>query len=128
MASVVIADDEEDVQELVRCYLEYAGHQVRGVSNGTQLLKLLGVEPLLSSAPLPDLLIMDVAMPGLDGHTLVARLQGDPRTSSLPVVMLTAKGGMGPFFQNLPNVKGFMSKPFDPEELVKLVAELLPER
>lgn len=125
MASILVADDEEDVQKLVRCYLEYEGHKVQGVSNGVQLLEALGVEPSNISLALPDLVIMDVAMPGLDGHTLAARLHREARTASLPILMLTAKGGMGSFFQNLTNVKGFMSKPFDADELVNLVAEVL---
>lgn len=124
----MIVDDEADVVTLLRFLLEKDGHVVTSASNGEQALKLLGVEPPLPETVLPDLVVMDVMMPILDGFTLSARLAKDARTRSLPLIVLTGKGETRELFHYSPNVAAYIDKPFDSSRLRELITSMLANK
>jgi DNA-binding NarL/FixJ family response regulator len=116
---LMLVDDDPNLVLLVRDYLEFRGYDVITAENGRVALEILEQE-------LPDLMICDIMMPEMDGYTLVKQIREDPRTGSIPVLFLSAKG------QSQDKVKGlntgadvYIVKPFEPEELVAQVESSL---
>lgn len=118
---VLVVDDEPSIREIAQISLEMVGgHQVRTAATGAEALQMAADDP-------PDLILIDVMMPELDGPTTVSRLQADPRTRDVDVVMLTAKvqPSERARFSALPGVAGVIAKPFDPMTLPQELADLL---
>jgi CheY-like chemotaxis protein len=115
---IVVVDDEKDFRELVRSWLA-PRYEVECFSGGEGLADLL--------APLePDLLILDVHMPGADGFTVCRRLRRDPRFTFLPIVFLTASKQDVDFVKTLAlGANSFLTKPITGQELNFRVRELL---
>jgi CheY-like chemotaxis protein len=84
MAKILVVDDESDVVELVKLALKDDGHSITGASSGKEGLDLLKKEK-------PDLILLDVMMPEMDGWEVCRRIKEDPETSSITVAMLTIK-------------------------------------
>jgi CheY-like chemotaxis protein len=118
MARVLVVDDERDVVELVKFLLERDGHQVIEAYNGREALEK-------AYAELPDLIILDIMMPEMDGYTVNARLTETESTRRIPVIILTAKGQMRDVFEMASNVAFYMEKPFDPKHLREKIQEVL---
>jgi len=125
MAKILIVDDERDVVTLVKFILQKEGHTIDEAYNGLQALENLGVEPNNPEAPLPDLVILDVMMPVMDGHTACRRINEDARARTVPLIVLTAKGQMRDLFEMASNVAAYLEKPFDPRKLREMVAGVL---
>lgn len=81
---VLVVDDDPDALALIQMMLRRRGYEVQTASGGAEALEMLAHD-------LPDLVVLDLMMPFMDGHEVCARLRADPRTASLPIVMLTAK-------------------------------------
>jgi two-component system alkaline phosphatase synthesis response regulator PhoP len=124
MARILIVDDEEHIVALMRFILEKSGHAVSSVGNGQEALRVLGVDPADESAALPDLVILDVMMPIMDGYTAAIAIRNNPRTAALPILVVTAKGDMRHLFEAIPSVAGFFEKPFDPKDLREVIAKV----
>lgn len=118
MSKVMVVDDENDVVELIKFMLEKDGYDVVTACNGREALEK--VEPAK-----PDLIILDIMMPEIDGYTVNTRLQEKDETRGIPVIILTAKGQMRDLFALGSNVVAFMEKPFDPKGLREKIRELL---
>ena len=125
MARILVVDDERDVAELITFMFRREGHSCTALHDGREVLVELGLEPPDAAKPLPDLVIMDVMMPLMDGYAVCARMRQEARTKSIPVIMLTAKGGMSGLFARTPNVAAHLDKPFDPKALRQLVGAML---
>lgn len=126
MATIMIVDDEPEIVTLLRFVLEKEGYGVTEASNGQAALERLGMDPPKPETPLPDLLILDIMMPVMDGYTLNMKLQGNVKTKSIPILVLTAKGQkMRDLFEMAPNVAAYVQKPFDPKMLRELIAGIL---
>ena len=116
---VLLVDDEPGLREAVQAYLEDSDFQVRTASNATDGLELLQQET-------PDVLISDIMMPEVDGYTFLKQVREDPRYKSLPVIFLTARGMTSDRIQGYnAGCDAYLSKPFDPEELVAMVTNLI---
>ena len=123
---VLIVDDEPEIVTLLKAFFEKSGFEVSDSANGELALKHLGVQPANSSVVLPDIVILDIMMPVMDGYALNAKLQADPRTAKIPIVILTAKGQkMRELFEMAPNVAAYVQKPFNPKVLKDLISNLL---
>jgi two-component system, OmpR family, alkaline phosphatase synthesis response regulator PhoP len=81
---IVVADDDPVMRTLLQLKLEAEGHCVRLAANGDEALAL-------ANASRPELLVLDIAMPGVDGLEVTRRLRGQPETASLPIVLLTGR-------------------------------------
>lgn len=125
MARILLVDDERDVVTLIKFMLEKDGHTVISAFDGAEALAKAGIEPRDETAVIPDLVILDVMMPVMDGYTVCARLQEDDRTKAVPVLVLTAKGAVKEDFKPDCRVTEHLEKPFDPKALRELVAGLL---
>lgn len=116
---VLLVDDEAGLREAVQAYLEDSGFTVETASNATEGWDKLQVNT-------PDVLISDVMMPQVDGYQFLKQVREDPRYKSLPVVFLTARGMTSDRIQGYSaGVDAYLPKPFDPEELVAIVTNLI---
>ncbi len=129
MPAIMVVDDEPDIVTLLRFALEQDGHVVSDAGNGQIALERLGLEPVKLDAPLPDLIVLDIMMPVMDGYQLNMRLQTETRAKDIPILVLTAKGQkMRDLFEMAPNVAAYVQKPFDPKMLRELIAGILASR
>ena len=122
MAKVLVVDDESSVVILMRFLLEKSGHAITEAHNGLEALAALGVRPDNPAADLPDVILLDVMMPVMDGLTVAKAMHDHPRASKVPILVVTAKGDLRQLFAAMPQVVGFFQKPFDPRLLREAVA------
>ncbi|MFE1518989.1 response regulator transcription factor [[Kitasatospora] papulosa] len=118
-AEVVVAEDDPDQAELVRRYLEHEGHAVTVVHDGRSALDLL-------RGRCPDLLVLDVMMPRVDGLDVCRIVRADPRLADLAVIMLTARSAEDDLLLGLDlGADDYLAKPFSPRELMARIRSLL---
>ena len=118
MAKILVVDDEKDVVELLKFLLEKDGHTVSTAFNGKEGLVMVSKES-------PQLVLLDVMMPEMDGYTVQSTLMQNPNTKNIPILILTAKGQLRDIFSTAANVKGYMEKPFDPKALRAKIKEII---
>jgi len=116
--TVLVIDDDTDVLELIDDILARAGHQVVAVASGQDALTV-------ARSVGPDLILLDYNMPGMDGPEVLERLKSDAATQRIPVVALTAATAEQANELSRAGCIGFIPKPFDPTEFVRLVADFL---
>ena len=117
--TILIVDDEEDIRELVALNLGREGFKVVGSETGEQALKLARSQP-------PDLIVLDLMLPGMDGLEVCRKIRNDPQTSQIPIVMLTAKGEEADIVTGLElGADDYMTKPFSGKVLVARVRRIL---
>lgn len=114
---ILVADDDDGVVELLQSAFENAGYDVVCSQTGFKLLDLVVRER-------PDLIILDVMMPGMDGYSFQLKLDENESTSMMPVIIITALPAARSLFEKFPQVKLFLNKPFDTAELLSKVKEL----
>ena len=115
-ATVLIADDSMVVRAVVRSHLEEVGYRVLEAVDGTA-----GIEQCQLEAP--DVILLDIEMPGLDGHEVLAKLKADAALRDIPVVFLTNRSGMTDVVAGLDGgAHDYLKKPFEAPELVARVA------
>jgi len=124
MASILVVDDERDVVELINFILTKDGHEVIQAYNGREALEITGLLPFDKPAVRPDLVILDIMMPDIDGYTVQNKMMENDNTRSIPIVILTAKGQMKELFGMASNVAAYLEKPFDPKILRDKVKQL----
>ncbi|MEY4915051.1 MAG: response receiver CheY associated with MCPs of class [Armatimonadota bacterium] len=116
---ILVADDEPALLRLLEFVLGRRGYMIQGVTNGNAAVEVLKTES-------PDLVILDVMMPGLDGYEVLTFVRETPRLEGLPVVMLTARAQLDDIQRGLTlGADAYLAKPFDPEELLSVVESLL---
>jgi two-component system alkaline phosphatase synthesis response regulator PhoP len=117
--NILVVEDEEDILELVRYNLNKEGYRVTGVLSGEE-----GVQAARSHPP--DLVILDLMLPGMDGFTVCRELKQDVRTRDLPIIILTAKGEEADIVAGLElGADDYVTKPFSPRELLARLRAVL---
>jgi DNA-binding response OmpR family regulator len=121
MTTILVVDDEPPIVDLVRFTLEDADVRVVEASDGVEAL-------VMARQTIPDLVLLDVHMPGLDGFEVCRQLRREPALVRIPIVMLTAAG------QEADRARGraagadeYLTKPFSPLALLALVEALVPD-
>jgi len=118
-AKILVVDDDLESLKLIGMILQAKGHQIIAARNGPQ-----AVEKAFNE--LPDLVILDVMMPGLDGYEVCQRLRADPRTNAIPIIMFTARTQLADKVAGLQaGADEYLTKPIHPRELVAHVEALL---
>ena len=108
---VLVAEDDEDILALVVFDLQDEGYEVLTARNGEDAIAL-------ARERRPDLVVLDVAMPGLDGYEVTRRLRADAATSGTPVVLLTARAQVRDVIEGFEaGANDYVTKPFRPDEL-----------
>jgi len=119
MKKILIADDRSEVVELVKVTLEGEGYRTIDASDGREALEKIRKEK-------PDLILLDIVMPKMNGFEVLSRVKKDPKTKEIPIVMLTAQG------QKVDQEKGrrlgardYITKPFSLSHLLNKIEEIL---
>ena len=118
MAKILIADDEPEIIEFCTFTLQKLKHTVLSAETGPRTLEKLKSEK-------PDLLLLDVMLPGMDGSALQLQLSQDADLARIPVIIITALKPAEPLFDKFDQVASFLSKPFRSEDLVDAVDRAL---
>ncbi len=119
MARILAVDDEPTIRRLVRAALEGRGHEVTEASGGMDAVAAAKTDP-------PDLVILDVMMPKMDGHAVRKKLRADERTKDVPIVFLSAVGEFEEQLHELEDgAAAYMTKPFSPRDLADTVDAIL---
>ncbi|OOQ48520.1 hypothetical protein AFM16_26225 [Streptomyces antibioticus] len=117
---MLVVDDNKVIRQLIRVNLELEGLEVVTASDGAECLDVV-------HQVRPDVVTLDVVMPRLDGLRTAARLRSDPRTRDLPLAIISACTQYEVETGLEAGVDAFLSKPFEPHQLVALVKQLLTE-
>jgi len=115
MASVLLAEDDADIRMLVTLKLKQAGHDVRAFADG---------ESALADADenVPDLVILDIVMPGMSGLEVCRHMRGIPATAEVPIIILSARKQLADVTEGLrTGANDYITKPFSPRELAARV-------
>jgi len=122
MARILVVDDEDHIVMILKDSLEFSGFQVVTALDGQEALDCVAAEP-------PDLIVLDIGMPKMDGWEVCRRLKGDAKTQSIPIIILTA------YAQTSDQRKGaqlgadrFITKPCDLTYLVEEINSLLAKK
>jgi len=117
--SILVVDDEEDVLELVRYNLDRSGYHVETATSGEEALAK-------ARRKLPDLVILDLMLPGMDGLDVCKKLKNDAKTEGLPIIVLTAKSEESDIVTGLElGADDYVTKPFSPKVLIARVRRIL---
>ncbi len=120
--TILVVEDEEDIRELLKYNLEKEGYQVIGAATGEEALKTM-------RGRLPDLMLLDLMLPGLDGLEVCRRIRSEPQTRDLPIIMLTAKGEEADIVTGLElGADDYITKPFSPRVLLARLHAALRRR
>jgi DNA-binding response OmpR family regulator len=120
--TILVADDEEDLRELVTYRLSRSGYNVIGAEDGQKALEL-------AAERTPDLMVLDVMMPKLDGYELTRRVRAEEALRSIPVILLTARSQESDIDRGFEvGADDYLRKPFNPDELVARVRAVLGRR
>lgn len=117
--NILIVDDEEDVLELVRYNLDRNGYKIDTAVTGEEAL-------VKAKAKLPDLIVLDLMLPGIDGLEVCKTVKTDARTQNIPIIMLSAKGEEADIVSGLElGADDYITKPFSPKVLIARIRRIL---
>ncbi len=116
---ILIVEDDVNLRTILRMQLEKAGYEVRAAENGEEALRMVAEE-------IPDLVLLDVMMPGMNGYEVCHVLKSDIATANLPVIMLTARSEQEDRIRGLSGgANDYLTKPYEVEELLVRVRNIL---
>lgn len=116
---ILLVEDDPDTAELMQMELEGLGYEVRLARNGVEALEMAGLEP-------PDLVVMDILLPKMDGFRAAARIRENPKTQAIPVLAATALAKPGDREKCLEaGCDGYIAKPFTHRQLGAAIRKLL---
>jgi two-component system response regulator MtrA len=119
MATIVVADDDADIRDLVVFKLEQSGHQVLAFGDGASAVEACHQQ-------VPELVLLDVMMPGMSGLDACRAMRADPTLATVPVILLTARAQESDIEQGfLVGADDYVVKPFSPRELASRVTAVL---
>jgi two-component system phosphate regulon response regulator PhoB len=119
VARILIVEDEPNIVKLISYRLGRLGHEILSASNGVKALEI-------TRAQLPDMILLDVMIPMLNGFEVLAQLKADPATQQIPILMLTARGHERDVVAGLEGgAEDYIVKPFSFPELISRVSAIL---
>ena len=120
--TILIVDDEQDIIELIKYNLKNEGYAILTAQTGEQAVKI-------AEQSQPDLMVLDLMLPGIDGLEVTKYLKNNEQTRDMPIVMLTAKGEESDIVTGLElGASDYISKPFSPKVLVARIRAILRRR
>ncbi len=118
---ILVVDDDPEISSLVEYTLESLGHTVKVCDNGREVLDTL-------RSFKPDMMVLDVMLPGIDGYSLASQISEDPDLSKMPIVVLSALEPSRTMFQRFSQVSAFLTKPFNTDDLMEAVKNALAKK
>ncbi len=129
--NILVIEDDQEVCTLYGFFLEREGYVVHKAYTAKEAYIKLGMEEPKennNTTPLPNLpnlIILDIMLPEIDGYTVASQLLKHDKLRDIPIIIITAKSKMSDMFKAHPNVKAFVSKPFDPKFVKNKIKELI---
>ncbi|MBI4351672.1 MAG: response regulator [Elusimicrobia bacterium] len=118
---ILVVDDDPEISSLVQYTLESLGHTVKVCDNGREVMDML-------KSYKPELLVLDVMLPGIDGYSLATQISEDEELAKLPIVVLSALEPSRTMFQRFSQVAAFLTKPFNTDDLMEAVKNGLAKK
>jgi len=119
MSRILVVEDDPDIAQLIAHYLQKAGHTTECLTSGSAVIPH-------ARASVPDLVLLDLMLPGMDGLMVCQALRAQRETAGIPIIMLTARGEEGDRIAGLElGADDYVTKPFSPGELTARIAALL---
>ena len=119
LENILVVEDDEDIKELLRYNLDKEGYRIRVCGSGEEALSAVAFQ-------IPDLVILDLMLPGIDGLEVCRRLKSDRSTQKVPIVMLTAKGEVADIVVGLElGADDYVTKPVSPRVLIARIKAVL---
>ncbi|HOE97659.1 MAG TPA: response regulator [Candidatus Sumerlaeota bacterium] len=116
---VLLADDEEDVKVVLKMFLESKGYDIVTAYDGLDAIDQARTHK-------PDVILLDIMMPLVDGFEVCRKLKGDPETAEIPIIMLSAASHAESVQKGLDaGAAEYLIKPFEPEQLVKVLEDVV---
>jgi CheY-like chemotaxis protein len=119
LSTILVVDDDADIRSMLRLILEPAGHEVVEAVDGEAAMVLIKPNSL------PDVITTDLVMPTLNGQELIGRLRSEPRTASIPIVVVSADPYAARALQASGLVEAVVIKPFDPSVLAACIGAVV---
>ena len=114
---VLVVDNDSDIRLLLSTLMRRADIEAGVAASGPEALEMLAADPL------PDIVLLDIQMPDVDGYEILASIRADPRTHDVPVVICTVKGHPGEMARGWElGCDGFVAKPFDNSQLIEQIS------
>ncbi|HEY3999999.1 MAG TPA: response regulator [Candidatus Xenobia bacterium] len=119
MARILVVEDDEDLKEVIGYNLKRRGHEVSFASDGEEALVKLKTPP--------DLMLLDIMLPRLDGFEVCSRMSREPGTSAIPVIFFTARGSSEDFerARHMHNFAGYFTKPYATMDVLRHIDKVL---
>ena len=121
MAKIMVVDDDPEISSLVQYTLESVGHNLKICDNGREVIDSLREFK-------PDLLVLDVMLPGVDGYSLAAKITEEAEFSEMPIIVLSALEPSRSMFTKFNQVSAFLTKPFNTDDLIEAVKNALSSK
>lgn len=116
---ILVADDDERIVQMLKVRLEGAGYQVVGVSDGKEAMEM-------SRREKPDLIVLDILMPNMDGYSFVRNMKSDEALSKIPVIIFSALGNMKSMLE-MEGIKDFLTKPLEEDKFFDAIKKYVGE-
>lgn len=124
MSTILVVEDSETYRAMISDLLKSHGFGVDTASNGAEALAK--VQELANTGNLPNLIVLDIVMPEMNGYDFCRRVKNDPKTKDLPVVMCSSKSEDFDHYWGLKQgADAYLNKPFEPNELLSTIKQLL---
>lgn len=118
MPKILVIEDQPLIVELIEMVLKPRGYEVFNTGDGLKALEMV-------HEVRPDLILLDVMLPGMDGYSIQSKLLEDEDSKLIPIVVITSKTQVEEVFQTSANVFGFISKPFSVKDLIQKIEAAL---
>ncbi|MFA5780409.1 MAG: response regulator [Elusimicrobiota bacterium] len=120
---ILVVDDEKDIVEIISMYLEREDYEPIAAYDGQEALRKIIFQS-------PDLVVLDIMMPKLDGHSLNIKLKENPETKDIPVIVITGKGHLREIITAREDVTivDYLEKPFQMNELLKKIKNVFEKK
>lgn len=119
MSKILVVDDSNTLREMISDLLKGSGMKIDVASNGIEALEKIEISR-------PDLVVLDIVMPGMNGYELCRKLKSDPKTQNVPVVLCSSKGEeFDRYWGMKQGADAYITKPFHPNDLIGTVKQLL---
>lgn len=118
-ASILVVEDDPEIANILDYLLKYEGYDITMISDGREAYNLVTKEPEGAETPLPDVVLLDIMLPHVDGIQICAAIKGSERWKDVPVIMLTAKTQeFTVSFAARAGADDYIMKPFSPQDVL----------